>query len=90
MSIPEADMARYRAKAASINLPQAEIDEAILNLYRLIDNRIDAARGEDSVQLSLGEKAEKAGGTHQEQARLKHISPSVAESRAADEPGGER
>jgi len=90
MSIPEADMARYRAKAASLNLPPAETDEAINTLYRIIESRIDAAGGEDSVQLSLGERAKKAGGTHREQARLEHVSPDIAGSRAADEPGGER
>jgi len=70
MSISATDMARYREKAKKLDLPPAVADEAILALRMLIDNRIDAAFDEDSVQLSSGKTDKISGGTQKEHASV--------------------
>jgi hypothetical protein len=89
MPISEAAMARYREKASTLELSPEEADEAILILYRIIQAQIDLGLGDDSAQLCLWEKAENAGRTQEEHAKLSRMISHNSNEGTAGQNGGE-
>ncbi len=69
MSVPFADLERYRSHAASLGLPNPNLEQ-ISSVFRIMQSFVDAAFGEHPVQTCLSARQENPSRTHGEHDRV--------------------
>lgn len=83
------DLERYRDHAVALGLADAQMDDAIHSIYRIMQSFVDAAFGDHPVQQCLPQTTENPSGTQQEHAKISP-DPNTQDSETDAAPNGGR